>query len=287
MTAFDRATHLRPKKEAIEALLRTPATLLVPVWRDRHLTGDDGVVLVPRSDELVERATDVVFLGMLGDVACFAAGFPAETEAPPLEGSWNDGRAVLALAEHGRAALCSHARALLHWHRHTRFCGRCGAATVSEEGGHVRTCTACARKTFPRTDPAIMALVVHEDRVLLARQPTFPPSMYSILAGFVEPGETLEEAVVREVREEVGVDAVDVRYLRSQPWPFPQSLMLGFVMRARAPELVVDRTELEEARWVSRADLPEPGTARDGLWIPPRFSLAGQLLALYRAGDVP
>jgi NAD+ diphosphatase len=92
---------------------------------------------------------------------------------------------------------------------------------------------------------------------------------------------------VREVREEVGVDAVDVRYLRSQPWPFPQSLMLGVVMRARAPELVVDRTELEEARWVSRADLPEPGTARDGLWIPPRFSLAGQLLALYRAGDVP
>jgi NAD+ diphosphatase len=161
-------------------------------------------------------------------------------------------------------------------------CGRCGGGTSPDEGGHVLVCTKCDVRHFPRTDPAMMALIERGDRILLARKPTFPPRMYSILAGFVEPGESLEASVRREVHEEVGLQVTDLRYVRSQPWPFPRSLMLGFYMRSASGEIRLDDQELEAAGWYTR----EQVEAGEELFVPPTFSLAGQLIGLWMRGEI-
>jgi NAD+ diphosphatase len=144
----------------------------------------------------------------------------------------------------------------------------------------VRACTSCGEKVFPRTDPAIMSLVTRGDRLLLARQPSWPKGMFSVLAGFVEPGETLEQAVARETAEEVGVSVSEIHYLRSQPWPFPCSLMIGFRAEAESDRFRVDGEEIEEARWLTREELRNP----EGFFIPPPFSLAHQLIGWFLAG---
>nr|WP_063373937.1 NAD(+) diphosphatase [Pseudoalteromonas luteoviolacea] len=154
------------------------------------------------------------------------------------------------------------ARGLCYWHKTHRFCGRCGSENFSVEAGHARLCTnkECKHMTFPRTDPAVIMLVKHTfpdgvERCLLGRQETWPEGVYSTLAGFVDPGETLEQAVAREVEEEAGVKVTDVQYLASQPWPFPSSLMLGFIATAETTDIFVEQDELEHAQWFSREDL--------------------------------
>lgn len=159
---------------------------------------------------------------------------------------------------------------LVEWVRTHRFCGRCGRPTGQAPGERARRCPSCGLLAFPRLAPAVIVLVERDDgRALLARNVRFPPDMYSCLAGFVEPGETLEQTVVREVREEVGVEVHDLRYMASQPWPFPHSLMLGFNARWKSGELAVDGKEIEEARWFARDELPG---------IPPRMSIARRLI---------
>ena len=188
--------------------------------------------------------------------------------------------------------MLAYARAILHWHRQHRFCGVCGQPTRSEIAGHVRRCTACNVEHFPRTDPAVIMLVEHGDRCLLARQSRWPPGMVSTLAGFVEPGESLEEAVTREVREESAIVVGDVRYMGSQPWPFPCSIMLGFRATAVSTEIHLDREELAHAQWFTREEIarfkeidfsrfeaPEPGN-----WmLPPHDSIARWLIDGWRA----
>jgi NAD+ diphosphatase len=157
------------------------------------------------------------------------------------------------------ASLLAHARGLMHWRTKTRFCGVCGEACEPRTAGHMLACTACGTQHFPRTDPAVIMLVHREDRILLGHSTRFPSTrMYSTLAGFVEPGESLEEAVRREVLEEVGVEVGAVHYHSSQPWPFPANIMLGFYGEALTERITIDPTELADARWFTRDELRDP-----------------------------
>jgi NAD+ diphosphatase len=176
------------------------------------------------------------------------------------------------------AGHAAHARALVHWHARHRYCGACGAVTLIEAGGHRRRCSApeCGIEHFPRLDPAIIVLVEHQGRCLLGRQASWPARRYSVLAGFVEPGESLEDALRREVFEESGVTVSECEYHSSQPWPFPSSLMLGFMAQA-ASEALSYGTELEHAAWFSPAQL-EQSVADGSLRLPPPVSLSARLL---------
>jgi NAD+ diphosphatase len=288
--SFDRSSELRTRSEEMARLLADPTSLVVPVWRHRCLVVSSeapvpSLLSIADCQALLAAGATTVFLGLRDGSACFAVTVPPEEQADeaPLfrgRGEFVDLRLAGVVLGQADAELLTYARGILLWHRHHRFCANCGAETTIADGGHMRRCDACDRRHFPRLDPAMMALVLHQDRCLLARQPAFPPGMYSLLAGFVEIGESLEQSVAREVREEVGLEVDDVRYLRSQAWPFPSSLMLGFMMRARDAELRVDKTELEDARWVRKSDLGKI----DGMFTPPRYSLAGQLLELYKSG---
>ncbi|MDH3660388.1 MAG: NAD(+) diphosphatase, partial [Alphaproteobacteria bacterium] len=174
----------------------------------------------------------------------------------------------------------AYSRALVFWHQRHRFCGACGSETRPAHGGHVRKCSRCGTHHFPRSDPAVIVLVTHgagaDERCLLGRSPRFIPGMYSTLAGFVEPGESLEETVSREIREEAGVELADIAYCSSQPWPFPASLMLGFRARALDDHLMVDREELEDARWFTRDELLDP--KHRPIKLPNRDSIARHLI---------
>ena len=284
---IDRAASLRRNRDQLFLLLEAPASVIVPVWRSKHLVSVDSspvLLSVRDASALLDCGGEVVFLGMRNQAAYFAVDL--STLEQPLaqaslagRGSFADLRAIGPLLAAEDVGLLGYARAMLHFHRQHFFCGRCGAETTAREGGHVRECAACDNKVFPRTDPAVMILVEHEGRCLLARQPAFPKGMYSVLAGFVEPGETLEQAALRETAEEVGLDVADLRYAASQPWPFPASLMIGFLARASSDAFVLDREELEDARWVERAELDNP----QGFFVPPPFSLAHRLIAEFRA----
>jgi NAD+ diphosphatase len=191
-------------------------------------------------------------------------------------------RAAAALLPHADGGLAAHAAALVNWHRRHRHCSVCGAPTAIAGGGIVRRCDRCGAEHHPRTDPVVIMLVTDEDRVLLGRQPSWPPGRYSALAGFVEPGESLEEAVAREVREEAGVEVGPPEYVASQPWPFPSSLMLGFTAPWISGEPRRIDEELEDVRWFGRDDVVAAVEERDGpLGVPPRFAIARRLLEVW------
>ncbi|HSS64345.1 MAG TPA: NAD(+) diphosphatase, partial [Gammaproteobacteria bacterium] len=242
-SSVDRMTTRRPDADWIRERIRDHRTRIVPVWRSRNLlTGKEMLrpVLLSAADledyPALERSA--VFLGQRDETVYFALELPAEFEdAPRRYGRGADFRELreagpLLGSEDG--ALLAYARGIIHWHRRHRYCGDCGSPTESADGGHTRVCVnpSCQRKHFPRTDPAIIVLVTRsengEEYCLLGRQPSWPEGMHSAIAGFVEPGESLEQAVVREVREETNVSVGRVHYHSSQPWPFPSSIMLGF-----------------------------------------------------------
>jgi NAD+ diphosphatase len=275
---LDRAGHLRRDDAWVEARLKDPATRIVPVWHARNLIAEgEAPRAVAFADKVAQdiraRAEQVALLGLADGVAWFAADLSAldETGASaiaahaPRPASFMDLRQAGALMERREGTLLAYARGILHWHQRHRFCGACGSPTASRHGGHMRACTnaACGAEHFPRTDPAVIMLVTRPARrgnpgmgqCLLARQPHWPTGMYSSLAGFVEPGESLEEAVRREVLEETGVIVDAVLYRASQPWPFPSSLMLGFRAIAETDTITIDGHELEDARWFTRDDI--------------------------------
>ncbi|MDX3906213.1 MAG: NAD(+) diphosphatase [Pigmentiphaga sp.] len=181
------------------------------------------------------------------------------------------------------------AKAVLSWHDRHRYCANCGAPSRVSSAGWRRDCDACGAQHFPRVDPVVIMLAVDGDRCLLGRQARFAPGMYSALAGFLEPGETIEDAVRREVREEAGIDCAQVAYFASQPWPFPASLMIGCFARAATTDVVVDRHELEDARWFTRDELARmlAGTHPDGLSAPQPFAIAHHLIKAFVEGDGP
>ncbi len=285
---LDRAARLRHDSDWIAARLTDPRTRLVPVWRSQNLilaAPEPRAALLDLggAPDLLSAAHDVVLLGLADSVAHFAIEIgveePMQDPALAAAGQFVDLRQVGPLLSREEGSLLAYARGLMHWHGRHRFCGVCGSPTASADGGHVRRCTnaECRADHFPRTDPAVIMLVTDGERVVLGRQPQWPQGMHSVLAGFVEPGESLEEAVRREVMEEIGIEVEDVRYQSSQPWPFPASLMLGFTARANPKVLEVSRDELEDARWYARAELlasPEDERFR----LPRRDSIARRLL---------
>jgi NAD+ diphosphatase len=218
----------------------------------------------------------LILLGFEGQAPRFA---PLVEDAEIGGGAWHLFR-LLHDMDPREAAIWGSARALNEWHGRHRFCGRCGAATLPFRAGWGRRCTGCALEHFPRVDPVVIMLAQHDGRVLLGRQHRYPPGRYSALAGFVEPGESVEEAVARELMEEAGVAVDDVRYVASQPWPFPGSLMIGCVATARGDALTLDRNELEDAIWVDRAGVLAAlaGDPDAPFQAPPHFAIAHSLL---------
>ena len=287
-TGLDRVAHLRGDPAWFETTLADAESRIVPYWRNLNLVvpGESPEAVVLRSADarsLIDAASSLIFLGMNGDVGYFAADL-SSSEAPEKlpdlagRGSFVELRSVGVLLSRGDGALLAYARALFYWHARHGFCSVCGASTEMREFGHLRVCTnaACGVHHFPRTDPAVIMLVSRSDKCLLGRKPEWTEGMYSTLAGFVEPGESLEEAVAREVMEETGVAVADITYHSSQPWPFPASLMLGFTARAVNEEVVVYKEELEDARWFTRAELASGGA---GIAIRPRSdSIARRLI---------
>ena len=184
------------------------------------------------------------------------------------------------------ASLAVHAVGLSRWHQTHRFCPRCGSATDIAQAGHTRVCPSCGAHHFPRTDPAVIMLITDgDDRALLGRQPSWPDRRFSTLAGFVEPGESLPDAVRREVMEEVGVEVGEVEFSGSQPWPFPSSLMLGFHGTALTTDIQVDHAEIAEARWFTRQEITDL-TASEDLLLPPIVSISRWLVENWHGGEI-
>ena len=288
---IDRAGHLRAQLPELERFLGDPRTLLAVVWRDSLLLRREGegqsarihleLVELERARALLDEPFELVFLGVLKGRGVFAIDVSPMPE-PLAHAALRGGAELLDLRFAGLlmpetdAALAAYARAVLFWHRRHGFCSVCGQPSVARRGGHVRVCRdeACKSEHFPRTDPAVIVLVQDGDRCLVGRQRGWPQGLYSTLAGFVEPGETLEMAVEREIEEESGVRVAEVEYFASQPWPFPSSLMLGFTATATTTELKRDDEELEDLRWITKDELRNP----DGFWVPTSYSLASKLL---------
>ena len=261
---LDRAGVSRRDEAWVAERLGRRDTRVLPVWRNHSLITDEAApeaVLITGSAarELIGIAGHVALLGLDGETAIAAVDLSDHEEGrlstlvEPAR--FMDLRRAAALLERAQASLLAHARGMMHWHRNHLFCGSCGSETRPRQGGHLLVCLACGREHYPRTDPAVIMLVVRDGACLLARKSEWTDGMYSTLAGFVEPGESLEEAVAREVFEETAVTVTEVRYRASQPWPFPASLMLGFRARATTTGIQIDDHELAEARWFEPADL--------------------------------
>ena len=282
---LDRADHIRNDPAALGRLIDWRARLLTLDGLDPAINPDGALGWGTLAD--ADPASELVFLGLLGGKACFAEVSPhlKGSAAPFTPALWR----ALATMGHEDLAIYGTARSLVDWHARHRFCARCGQATSLAKGGWQRVCGACGAEHFPRVDPVTIMLVEHATasgpNILLGRQPRFPPRRFSALAGFVEPGESVEEAVAREIFEEAGVRVRDVSYVASQPWPFPSQLMIGCHSHADDPALTIDATEIEEARWFTRAEVAEAMAFQvegreDGAFIaPPPHAVAHHLLA--------
>ena len=275
--ALDRADHVRSDPDRLAELLGSGYAVelsldgLVP-----EVTADDGLVWKPLRDA---ADAELVFLGLRGGAPAFARVPETGDELPAY--ARRDTWSIIARLGAQDLATYGGARSLVDWHARHRFCARCGARTTIAKGGWQRDCSACTAQHFPRVDPVAIMLVEHGGDLLLGRQSRFPPRSYSALAGFIEPGETIEQAVAREVLEEAGVTVRGVRYIASQPWPFPSQLMVGCHAFATSRELTVDLTELEDARWFARAEIAEAlerGAYSTGLVPPPATAIAHTLL---------
>jgi NAD+ diphosphatase len=276
----DRAAHLRKDQAFVTAALRDPTTLFVPIWKAntllRRSEGAWSAALL--GSELRARWQDAQFvlLGHFHGHVCFAVDVPDETP-PDLDDSldFKDLRFAGGELPPDEAGLLAYARAMVLWRQRHRYCGTCGSANEPTSAGHVMTCTnrACGTQQFPRLDPAIIVLVTDGERALLGRQASWPAGRYSTIAGFVEPGESLEDAVEREVLEETGVQVLESRYHSSQPWPFPSSLMIGYLATAAPGSAIRTDDELEDARWFRRDEIAAGNPA-----LPPSQSVSFRLI---------
>ena len=271
-SGLDRAAHLRGDAAGLRARDGAQAILM---WRGKPMLAGDALTRVALDHPvLADAGDDLVFLGLEDEAPVFAADLsawtpgalddstlgqfldPSEQKHPALpEGRLAELRASMTRLSRRDAELAAIAKAIMGWHDSHRFCARCGAASRFAMAGWQRDCDACGGHHFPRTDPVVIMLITHGNAVLMGRSPGWPAGMYSLLAGFVEPGETIEAAVRREVFEEAGIRVGEVTYLSSQPWPFPASLMFGCAGEALNAEITIDPAEIEDAIWVSREDI--------------------------------
>jgi NAD+ diphosphatase len=271
---LDRAPLERRDPDWLAARRADPAARSL-VLSERGLWVEDGGLL------LVPPNGDSVFLGLAGERPLFAqdAG-----EAEPGRGRPAGLREAASELRADEAALAAYAGSLLAWHRRHRFCANCGAPTEHADAGHERHCPSCDSHHFPRTDPVVIVRVIDGDRLLLGRQASWPEERYSVLAGFVEPGETLEEAVRREVLEESSVEVGEVAYVASQPWPFPSSLMIGFEALAAGGEPRPGDGELADVRWFERGEVASAAAGDGTLLLPPPYSISRRLIDGWLAG---
>jgi NAD+ diphosphatase len=294
---IERAAEKRTDEAAIAAYAADPRA-------GAYVIGVDMIVMkkgAPLSDPLftmtqaraMEGATETVFLGLIDGAPRFGFGIaPQAAEALKSRDGFHvtDLRsiAVQGLVEPDHLPPIAEGKAVLHWHARHRFCPNCGAATQPVCGGWKRECPACKAEHFPRTDPVVIMLATDGERCLLGRSPRFVPTMWSCLAGFVEPGESIEDAVHRETREEAGITCGRVRYFASQPWPFPTSLMIGAHAQALTRDIVVDREELEDARWFDKDEIVAMLKRQhpQGLTTPPPVAIAHHIIRAWVEGEV-
>lgn len=285
---YDRHAERRADPDWWDRLAKDPRSRVLVVGNDVVATDGDGLrtLAPPEAERLLAEAgagTERLLLGEgeHGPVAAVSLPELAEPLAPrPV-------RQVAPGLDALQGSLLVHALGLANWHRTHPYCARCGTPSRTELGGHIRRCPSCGDQHFPRTDPAVIMLVTDaEDRALLGRSPAWPEGRYSTLAGFVEPGESLEDAVRREVAEETGVVVGAVTYAASQPWPFPSSLMLGFFGRAESTDIEVDGHEVSAARWFSREQLEDSARAGEML-LPGEFSISRWLVTRWHGGTLP
>ena len=289
---LDRAENLRDDDAAL-ARLWAGGRALVLDGDGRACTGDDGSLLAPAAASLSDAPGEAVFLGLRGDEGWFAVQGEEVTAAAGAaagDGGHASGRIDLRAAAAQwpafEATAFAQARAVLHWRARHRCCGACGHALDFRRAGWLGHCAGCGLEHYPRTDPAVIVAVSDGPRLLLGRSAGWPPRRYSVLAGFVEPGESLEQTVVREVFEESGVRVRACRYLASQPWPFPSSLMLGFEAEAGPDEPQCQSDELEDARWFTRDEVGAAlrgESGPDGLLLSPPVSISRWLIERWHA----
>ena len=278
-SGLDRAGELRSDPEGLRAALADPAARAIVFWRGKPLMSTErpaGLIRLALDHAVLHDAVEApILLGREDGGPVFAVdvsgwmpqgldesslgGFldPSEQRHPALP-DWMvfaELRRVMTWLTPRDAELAASGKAVFGWHESHRFCAKCGEATAPARGGWQRNCPACKASHFPRTDPVVIMLITHGNSVLVGRSPGWPQGMYSLLAGFVEPGETLEAAVRREVFEEAGVRVGEVGYLASQPWPFPASLMFGCWGQATSSDITIDPVEIEDARWITREDM--------------------------------
>jgi NAD+ diphosphatase len=296
--SIDRMAEKRKDKTWLLNQLEDPDTRIVPIWRDMNLVSVDSAGLTRAAFPDFKQFSQVTN-GLLPDILLgkdkrtgllyFALELPENDETIPMKlsplGEFKTLRDFSINIQRHHASLLAYARGIVIWHRNHLYCGRCGSSTHVSEGGHVRVCNSstCNRHHFPRTDPAVIVLVSCGDKCLLAHAPRWPKEVYSTIAGFVEPGESLELAVAREVMEEtaVQVDPRQVVYHSSQPWPFPASIMLGFTVETHYQDIRIDTNELEDAQWFSRQQIDE-GLAAGTFRLPTKYSIANRLIQDWR-----
>ena len=302
-SGLDRAAECRADAAALR---QNPEAKTIVFWRGKPLLNDDALHMVSMDHLILKDATaDLVFLGKDGGAPIFAADLsgwtPDDVDASQLDSfldatfqhhpsmpenvTFGELRGVMTQLTPRDAELAATAKAVFGWHLSHRFCARCGGETDVAMAGWQRDCPACGAHHFPRTDPVVIMLITHGNSVLLGRSPGWPEGMYSCLAGFVEPGETIEAAVRREVFEESGVRVGAVNYVASQPWPFPASLMFGCQGIALGTELNIDRDEIEDARWVPREELADAFAGQHPDILPARKGAIARFLLEHWLAD--
>ena len=288
---LERLSEKRCNESWTNDLLKKKNSAFLPFWRTKSLVQDfastkSEISLLSHEEisQFNRKDNEFIFLGSRNDRPYFLIDL-SYIEDPSKYNSLSGNRSFKDLREVGlslsreEGGILAYSRALAIWHKTHKFCGRCGGKTESQSAGHVRRCSNpdCRSEHFPRTDPAVIMLVSYGDKVCLARKSDWPKDRFSVLAGFVEPGETPEGAVIREVKEEVGLAVTNVRYHSAQPWPFPANLMLGYFAEAESDEISIDDLEIEEAKWVTREDLEPEALAY--FENPHSVSIARRLIA--------
>ena len=298
---LNRASERRLEANWIESRLHDPSTLIFPMWRlEPFLLGPEnsappiqlGLLKPGLTDVLAADGAPCIFLGLDGDRAVFALDISAAenpAQKGPLAGLgfFRDARAAGQMVSIKEAAIIAQAKALIDWHQRHGFCPKCGAPTRVMDAGYRRLCDKCNSEHFPRVDPVVIMLAIDGDACLVGRGKLFPQGMFSALAGFIEPGETIEEAVRRELMEEASVKVGEVSYWATQPWPFPSSLMIGCFAKATSREVKVDQSELAEVRWIERKVARQliEGKRVDGIMVPPPIAIAHHLIKAFALGE--